>query len=130
MGAGAFGNSLEYYVRGLELGNAVFTEFEGDEHNYRTLDNKIIDMGAGLERLSWITMGSPTSYDATFGPVFKKLVDIIGIDIDSKAEFLSRYFRIFSENYSNYQNDPRILKTNIAKELGLSYEVFKNCPAV
>ena len=82
-------------------------------------------MGAGLERLSWITMGSPTSYDATFGPVFKKLVDIIGIDIDSKAEFLSRYFRIFSENYSNYQNDPRILKTNIAKELGLSYEAEK-----
>jgi alanyl-tRNA synthetase len=122
MGAGAFGYSLEYYVRGLELGNAVFTEFEGDENNYRTLDNKIIDMGAGLERLSWITLGSPTSYDATFGPIFKKLVDIIGIDIDSKSEFLSRYFKKLSEKYSNYENDPRLLKINIAKELGLSYE--------
>ena len=122
MGAGAFGYSLEYYVRGLELGNAVFTEFEGDENNYRTLDNKIIDMGAGLERLSWITLGSPTSYDATFGPIFKKLVDIIGIDIDSKSEFLSRYFKKLSEIYSNYENDPRLLKINIAKELGLSYE--------
>lgn len=122
MGAGAFGYSLEYYVRGLELGNAVFTEFEGDENNYRTLDNKIIDMGAGLERLSWITLGNPTSYDATFGPIFKKLVDIIGIDIDSKSEFLSRYFRKLSEKYSTYEKDPRLLKTNIAKELGLSYE--------
>ncbi len=122
MGAGAFGYSLEYFVRGLELGNAVFTEFEGDENNYRTLDNKIIDMGAGLERLSWITLGSPTSYDATFGPIFKKLVDIIGIDIDSKSEFLSRYFKKVSEKYSNYENDPRLLKINIAKELGLSYE--------
>jgi alanyl-tRNA synthetase len=122
MGAGAFGYSLEYYVRGLELGNAVFTEFEGDENNYRTLDNKIIDMGAGLERLSWITLGSPTSYDATFGPIFKKLVDIIGIDIDSKSEFLSRYYRKLSEKYSNYENDPRLLKANIAKELGLSYD--------
>ena len=28
-GSRAFGNSLEYFVRGLELGNAVFTEFEG-----------------------------------------------------------------------------------------------------
>ena len=71
MGAGAFGYSLEYYVRGLELGNAVFTEFEGDQYNYRTLDNKIIDMGAGLERLSWITLGTPTSYDATW-PSHKK----------------------------------------------------------
>ncbi|HEX6378616.1 MAG TPA: alanine--tRNA ligase-related protein, partial [Nitrososphaeraceae archaeon] len=122
MGAGAFGYSLEYFVRGLELGNAVFTEFEGDENNYRTLDNKIIDMGAGLERLSWITLGSPTSYDATFGPIFKKLVDIIGIDIDSKSEFLSRYFKKVSEKYSNYENDPRLLKINIANELGLSYE--------
>ena len=125
MGAGAFGNSLEYYVRGLELGNAVFTEFEGDEHNYRTLDNRIIDMGAGLERMSWITLGTPTSYDATFGPVIKKLKDIIGIDIDSNPEFLSQYFRIFSEKYSNYHYDIRLLKTNIAKEMGVSYEALE-----
>lgn len=122
MGAGAFGYSLEYYVRGLELGNAVFTEFEGDENNYRTLDNKIIDMGAGLERLSWVTLGSPTSYDATFGPIFKKLVDLIGIDISSKSEFLSRYYRKLSEKYANHENDPRLLKANIAKELSLSYD--------
>ena len=125
MGAGAFGNSLEYYVRGLELGNAVFTEFEGDEHNYRTLDNRIIDMGAGLERMSWITLGTPTSYDATFGPVIKKLKDIIGIDTDSNLEFLSQYFRIFSEKYSNYHYDVRLLKTNIAKEMGVSYEALE-----
>lgn len=122
MGAGAFGYSLEYYVRGLELGNAVFTEFEGDENNYRTLDNKIIDMGAGLERLSWITLGTPTSYDATFGPVFKKLVDIIGVDIDSKSEFLSRYFAKVSEKYTSYEKDQKLLKRNIAQELGSSYE--------
>ena len=73
MGAGAFGNSLEYFVRGLELGNAVFTEFEGDENNFHIMKNKIIDMGAGLERLSWITMGTPTSYDCSFGPVIEAL---------------------------------------------------------
>lgn len=122
MGAGAFGYSLEYYVRGLELGNAVFTEFEGDESNYRTLDNKIIDMGAGLERLSWVTLGSPTSYDATFGPIFKNLVDLIGIDIDSRSDFLSQYYRKLSEKYANHVNDPRLLKTNIANELGMSYD--------
>jgi len=122
MGAGAFGYSLEYYVRGLELGNAVFTEFEGDQYNYRTLDNKIIDMGAGLERLSWITLGTPTSYDATFGPVIRKLADKFGIDIDSKSELLSQYFRRFSEMHTHYQDDVILLKTNIAKELGLTFE--------
>jgi alanyl-tRNA synthetase len=68
MGAGAFGYSLEYFVSGLELGNAVFTEFEGNENNYRVMPNKIIDMGAGLERFSWITMGTPTSYDCSLVP--------------------------------------------------------------
>lgn len=122
MGAGAFGYSLEYYVRGLELGNAVFTEFEGNQYNYRTLDNKIIDMGAGLERLSWITLGTPTSYDATFGPVIRKLADKFGIDIDSKLELLSQYFSRFSEMHTHYQDDVTLLKTNIAKELGLTFE--------
>ena len=46
MGAGAFGYSLEYFVSGLELGNAVFTEFEGNENDYRVMTNKVIDMGA------------------------------------------------------------------------------------
>ncbi|MDW0284276.1 MAG: alanine--tRNA ligase, partial [Nitrososphaeraceae archaeon] len=122
MGAGAFGYSLEYYVRGLELGNAVFTEFEGDQYNYRTLDNKIIDMGAGLERLSWITLGTPTSYDATFGSVIRKLADKFGIDVDSKSELLSQYFRRFSEMHTHYQDDVTLLKTNIAKDLGLTFE--------
>ena len=59
--------SLEYFVRGLELGNAVFTEFQGTLDNHTTLDNRIIDMGAGLERFAWITMGTPTAYDCCFG---------------------------------------------------------------
>ena len=70
---GAFGSSLEYFVSGLELGNAVFTEFEGNENNYRIMKNKIIDMGAGLERFSWITKGTPTSYDCSFGPIGGKI---------------------------------------------------------
>mgnify|MGYP001375036147 CR=1 FL=1 len=44
VGYGAFGYSLEYFVRGLELGNAVFTEFEGNPGNYKPMNEKIIDM--------------------------------------------------------------------------------------
>ncbi len=72
MGAGAFGYSLEYFVRGLELGNAVFTAFEGDPSNYTELTEKVVDMGAGLERLSWMTQGTPTAYDTTFAPVLSR----------------------------------------------------------
>ena len=92
------GRCLWIFIRifryGLELGNAVFTEFEGNENDYRVMPNKIIDMGAGLERFSWITMGTPTSYDCCFGPVVGKLVDMTGTDTDQ--EVLTKYFESVS----------------------------------
>jgi len=119
MGAGAFGYSLEYFVRGLELGNAVFTEFEGNENNYRVMPNKIIDMGAGLERFSWVTMGTPTSYDCCFGPVIEKLRDITGID--NNSQILSQYFATISSKL-NSTNSVHELRSLVAKELRLSEE--------
>jgi alanyl-tRNA synthetase len=123
MGAGAFGYSLEYFVRGLELGNAVFTEFEGNENNYRVMPNKIIDMGAGLERFSWITMGTPTSYDCCFGPVVGKLVDMTGTDTDRAV--LNKYFESISLNLEGKTGGVtsiRDLKLLIATEMNTTEE--------
>jgi alanyl-tRNA synthetase len=123
MGAGAFGYSLEYFVRGLELGNAVFTEFEGNENNYRVMPNKIIDMGAGLERFSWITMGTPTSYDCCFGPVVGKLVDMTGTDTDRAV--LNKYFESISLNLEGKTSgitSIRDLKLLIAREMNTTEE--------
>ena len=120
MGAGAFGYSLEYFVCGLELGNAVFTEFEGNQNNYHGMTNKIIDMGAGLERLSWITMGTPTSYDCSFGPVVRKLVDISGTL--GNSDILSKYFGAASGKLDDMRGDIKALKSLVAKELKISDE--------
>ena len=122
MGAGAFGYSLEYFVSGLELGNAVFTEFEGNENDYRVMSNKIIDMGAGLERLSWITMGTPTSYDCSFGPVVRKLVDNSGTS--ESPEILSKYFTAVSTKLDFMSGDIHALKSLIAKELKISDDLL------
>jgi len=94
VGHGAFGASLEFFVRGLELGNAVFTEFEGSPDNYKRMDRKVIDMGAGLERFAWITQGTPTSYDCNFGPVLEKVLKRCGIQM--RQDLLQRYFRYVS----------------------------------
>ncbi len=106
-GGGSFGPSLEYFVRGLELGNAVFTEFQGELGQHTTLDQRVIDMGAGLERFAWITMGTPTAYDCCFGPVNEKLFNTIGIDSDS--EILRKYFTEIAKALDNFDdlNDVR-----------------------
>lgn len=120
MGAGAFGYSLEYFVNGLELGNAVFTEFEGNENEYRTMKHRIIDMGAGLERFSWITMGTPTSYDCTFGPVVKEMMSKTGTMLNK--EILESYFKFVSNALERTESDLRALKATFAKEIKISYE--------
>ena len=101
-GGGSFGSSLEYFVKGLEIGNAVFTEFQGELGKHTTLDQKIIDMGAGLERFAWITMGTPTAYDCCFGPITNHLFEKIGIDSDS--EMLRKYFTAIAKNLEIHED--------------------------
>jgi len=118
-GGGSFGSSLEYFVRGLELGNAVFTEFQGNLSNYKTLDQRIIDMGAGLERFAWITMGTPTAYDCCFGPITEKLIQDAGINADSSV--LVPYFTEIAKNLELYDDLSQVRKNTI-KSTGLSDE--------
>ncbi|MGD8918489.1 MAG: alanine--tRNA ligase [Nitrosopumilaceae archaeon] len=116
-GGGSFGPSLEYFVKGLELGNAVFTEFQGELGRHTTLDQRVIDMGAGLERFSWITMGTPTAYDCCFGPINEKLFNIIGIDSDS--EILRKYFTEIAKEIDHYDDLNEVRRLAI-KNAGIS----------
>jgi len=117
LGYGAFGYSLEYFVRGLELGNAVFTSFEGTPSKYREMKEKVVDMGAGLQRLNWITQGTLTNYDSNFAYVLDKMRQVCRVEYD-EALFL-RYSRLAgSLNLDDY---PSISEARgvISKSLGV-----------
>ena len=101
-GGGSFGSSLEFFVKGVELGNAVFTEFQGELGKHSELEQKVIDMGAGLERFAWITMGTPTAYDCCFGPITNHLMQKVGIDADSAL--LTKYFTAIAKNTGSYDD--------------------------
>jgi alanyl-tRNA synthetase len=123
IGYGAFGSSLEYHVQGIELGNAVFTEFAGTLENYREMKEKVIDMGAGWERFVWITQGTPTSYDAAFGPVVEKMRKICEIKYDEKI-FL-KYVKISGKVNLDEYTDLKIVLEKIASQLEISLEELK-----
>lgn len=121
VGAGAFGYSLEYFVRGLELGNAVFTAYEGDPSSYTEMGEKVVDMGAGLERLSWMTQGTPTYYDTAFAPVLAQMRERCDISYDE--ELFERYARLAGAmNLDEYPTLAEARK-DIARSLGVEPEV-------
>ena len=85
VGGGNFGASLEYFSKGLELGNCVFMQYEELENGEtRELKTKVIDMGAGLSRLCWITHGTYTSYEHVLGKPVEYMKNIFNIKVDEK----------------------------------------------
>ncbi len=122
LGYGAFGYSLEYFVRGLELGNAVFTEFEGTPENYRRFTPSVVDMGAGLERFVWLQHGTATSYDAVFGKVAERFRDVVGVE--KNEEVLKRYYLVAGRLDVEELEDPEEEKRKIGRRAGLTeYEL-------
>lgn len=70
-GGGNLGPSIEYFVRGLELGNMVFMQYKTFPDGSREeLKIKVIDTGIGLERIPWIMNGTATSYMVVFKNAF------------------------------------------------------------
>jgi len=116
-GGGSFGSSLEFFVKGVELGNAVFTEFQGEIGKHTELDQKIIDMGAGLERFAWITMGTPTAYDCCFGPITNQMIQKVGIDVDSNL--LTNYYISIAKATGNH-DDIFVARKHAIEQAGLT----------
>lgn len=96
-GGGNFGPCMEYFSRGLELGNQVYMMFEQTPSGYKELNLKVLDMGMGQERNAWLTQGKSTSYETTFPTVMKKLYSATGVKADEKL--MQRFLP-----YSSYLN--------------------------
>ncbi|MDO8538042.1 MAG: alanine--tRNA ligase [archaeon] len=124
-GGGAFGPSMEYVANGLELGNCVFMQYKELENGKsEELPIKVIDMGAGLERLAWFSNGTPTSYDVTFNYILPKLKKDLGIQIDK--ELFERFSKMAGMLNADEVKDLKHQKHEIAKKLNISEEDLFN----
>ncbi len=118
MGGGNFGPCIEYFAEGLELGNCVFMQYEAlPNGKSRELSTKVIDMGAGLERIAWITHASPISYDIVFGKAVNLIEKRAGIKVDEKL-FLS-YAKLSGSLDTDEVKDISKERQKIASKLGM-----------
>ncbi len=122
-GGGNFGPCMEYFSRGLELGNQVYMMFEQTQSGFKELNLKVLDMGLGHERNAWFTQGKSTSYETTFPTVVKKLYEITGIKVN---EEMMRKFLPYSSylNVDEVENIDAVWK-HVANKTGYQLSELK-----
>lgn len=83
-GGGNLGPCIEYFIKGMEIGNMVFMQYKTfHDGTFEELPIKVIDTGIGLDRIPWLLNGSPTSYADTFPIAYEYLTSKLGINMNN-----------------------------------------------
>ncbi|MCJ2531135.1 MAG: alanine--tRNA ligase [Candidatus Thermoplasmatota archaeon] len=119
-GGGYSGPSFEVTVSGAEVATLVFMMFRGEEKGGEPLKGPVVDTGYGLERLTWVSKGSPSAYEAVFGDVLETLKGDAGIQTDERV--LAEYSKVAGGMSIETHGDVRRLRSDVANRLGLGVE--------
>ena len=122
-GGGNEGPCYEVCCRGVELATLVFIQYETLENgDKKEIPIKVVDTGYGLERIAWISQGTPTAYDACFAPVVNKLKELTGVEIDKDIQ--GRNAQIAGMMDIEDIGDLKELRKQVAESLNLSLEDY------
>jgi alanyl-tRNA synthetase len=84
-GGGNLGPCIEYFIKGMEIGNMVFMQYKTfHDGSMEELPIKVIDTGIGLDRIPWLLNGSPTSYPDIFPQAYEYFSTKLGISMDNE----------------------------------------------
>jgi alanyl-tRNA synthetase len=122
-GGGNLGASMEFFVGGLELFNQVYMFYSVTEDGYEELDQKVLDMGMGHERITWITHGTQTSYRCVMPDAVQYMEEKTDVDIESDAwqSFLPHSSRLNRDEVEDIEQ----VWQEIADEIGVEREELK-----
>lgn len=137
-GGGNAGPAFEVLYKGLEVATLVFMQYKKAPENadpsqiveikgdkYIPMDTKVVDTGYGLERLVWMSQGTPTAYDAVLGYVVEPLKKMAGIDnIDERI--LMENSRLAGMFDIEDMGDLKILRREVAKRVDISMEELES----
>ncbi|NJE62526.1 alanine--tRNA ligase [Thermococcus sp. 21S7] len=133
-GGGNAGPAFEVLYRGLEVATLVFMQYKKAPENadpsqvveikgdrYVPMETRVVDTGYGLERLVWMSQGTPTAYDAVLGYVVEPLKRAAGIEkIDERI--LMENSRLAGMFDIEDMGDLKVLRQEVARRVGISVE--------
>ena len=118
-GGGNAGEDFEVNVRGLEIATLVFMHYAGEGGNYQPLPLQIVDTGYGMERMTWLSQGSASSYEAIFAPMIahlRKLASVEAPPVDLLKENSKLAGIIDIESGRNL----KMLRSKVAQQMGMN----------
>ena len=123
-GGGNFGPCMEFFSRGVEIGNQVYMMYEQTPDGNKELNIKVLDMGMGQERCAWFSQGCATIYDAAFPKVMESLYKKTGLKTDEKL--MAKYIP-----YAGYLNVDEVEDLEkawkfVASKVGMDVSELKN----
>lgn len=119
-GGGNAGPCYEICVRGVELATLVFIKYRTTPQGLKDIPLKIVDTGYGLERFAWISQGTPTAYEASFGPVINQLKKMADVKVDT--QILSENARVAGMMDIEDIADLKTLRIRVAERLNIPVE--------
>jgi len=116
-GGGNAGPCLEVIIGGVEAATLVFMQYLTQGGKLVPMDMQVVDTGYGLERITWMSQGTPTAYDAIFGEVLQKLKQNAEVSGDEKI--LGEYSKVAGLMKVENSMDLRELRAKTAKRLAI-----------
>jgi len=120
-GGGNAGEDFEVVIGGIEVATLVFMHYKTLNGELKPLENMTVDTGYGLERIVWLTQGSPTIYDAIFKPVIEKLLRMVGVK-PPDGRLLAEISRLAGVMSVKGEKGLKQLRANVAETLGIPIE--------
>ena len=121
-GGGNSGPCLEVLLGGVEVATLVFMQYATENGKNRPMDIQVVDTGYGLERLTWISQGTPSAYEAVFGDVLEELKRLSGTKTDERV--LAEYSKVAGSMKIETAADVRELRADTAARLGMNADDF------
>ncbi|MDI3482236.1 MAG: alanyl-tRNA synthetase [Candidatus Methanomethylophilaceae archaeon] len=119
-GGGNSGPCLEVILDGVEVATLVFMMYRETPTGRELMDMQVVDTGYGLERISWVSQGTPSAYEAVFGPVVEELKEMAGIEYDPRI--MKEYAKVAGMTNARTAADIRRIREETASRLGISYQ--------
>ena len=78
-GGGNAGPDVEPMIAGLEVATLVFMNLKETPSGYVEMENRIVDTGYGLERIVWLSQGTPSAFEVVYEGLVDVFLDRLGV---------------------------------------------------